>query len=130
MKWYEKLKIKWKARTKMKVSKERLTQIVTEELKEAGGLKTYLDKDTGKLKSRDPAEAEYQRGMDAVGQIGAIIERNQERLHRAGISDPTDAPLLQDLELILKLVEAFENGQEIPRVMDSGRIGGFQTGEQ
>jgi len=114
----------------MKISRKKLTQIVTEELEEAGGLRSVIDKATGKLKSRDPAEAEYQRGMDAVGQIGAIIERNQERLHYAGISDPTDAPLLQDLELILKLVEAFEQGQEIPRVMDSGRIGGFQTGEE
>ena len=110
----------------MKVSKKRLTQIVTEELKKTMNegdedderrslSRTYLDKDTETLKSRDPEEAEYQRGTDAVGQIGVLVERMLERLHNW--PDP-DAPVIKQLQVISQLCDLYVDGQEIPRLID------------
>jgi hypothetical protein len=122
----------------MKVSKERLTQIVTEELKKVAPstnegdepydelsafefaerpeeTRSFLDKDTETLKSRDPAEAEYQRGTDAVGQIGVLVERMLERFHNW--PDP-DASLIKQLQVISQICDLYIDGQEVPRLID------------
>ena len=105
-----------------------LTQIVTEELREADlrgtttyenpaddALQTRVDKDTETLKSRDPAEAEYQRGTDAVGQIGVLVERMLERFHNW--PDP-DASLIKQLQVISQICDLYIDGQEVPRLID------------
>ena len=79
--------------------------------------KRQLRKIIKEASSYPEAEEEWKRASSAVSQIGVVTERIQERLHKAGITDRTDAPLLQDLDLILKLVDLYIEGQEIPRLI-------------